>query len=87
MTLIDRARRKWTSEWKNYCDVRNSRCFQFIYSTLLVSSERDKADYCLVTAYQLCQDQEEDRIDFVKATLWEYINGVSQNCLNDDEVK
>ncbi|KAI0686281.1 hypothetical protein BC835DRAFT_1513491 [Cytidiella melzeri] len=32
-----------------------------------------------------CQDMEEERMDFIKDTLWTYANAVSTVCVNDDE--
>ena len=35
---------------------------------------------------KLCQDLEEERIDFVRNALWSYVNTVSLICVKDDEV-
>lgn len=34
-----------------------------------------------------CQDLEEERIDFMKDTMWAYANAVSTVCVSDDEVR
>jgi len=33
-----------------------------------------------------CQDQEEERLEFMKDTMWAYANAVSTVCVSDDEV-
>ncbi|KAH8918701.1 hypothetical protein BT69DRAFT_1316018 [Atractiella rhizophila] len=33
----------------------------------------------------LCQDLEEERVDFVKVVLWDYANAISTVCIADDE--
>lgn len=33
-----------------------------------------------------CQDQEEERMEFIKDTMWAYANAVSTVCVSDDEV-
>lgn len=33
-----------------------------------------------------CQDQEEERMEFMKDTMWAYANAVSTVCVSDDEV-
>lgn len=35
----------------------------------------------------MAQDLEEDRIDFVRTSFWDYANGVSTICVVDDEVR
>ncbi|KAI0090810.1 hypothetical protein BDY19DRAFT_992220 [Irpex rosettiformis] len=42
--------------------------------------EQDWKTFC-----DSCQDMEEERMDFVKDTLWTYANAVSTVCVNDDE--
>lgn len=34
----------------------------------------------------LCQDEEEERIEFLKSNMWSYANEVSTVCVADDEV-
>lgn len=34
-----------------------------------------------------CQDQEEERMEFMKDTMWAYANAVSTVCVSDDEVR
>ncbi|KAG6836444.1 hypothetical protein H0H93_007980 [Arthromyces matolae] len=41
--------------------------------------EADWKDFC-----DICQDLEEDRLEFMKDTLWSYANEVSTLCVNDD---
>ncbi|KAH0588459.1 hypothetical protein H2248_004299 [Termitomyces sp. 'cryptogamus'] len=41
--------------------------------------EADWKDFC-----DTCQDLEEDRLEFMKDTLWSYANEVSTLCVNDD---
>ncbi|KAG6897999.1 hypothetical protein C0992_007488 [Termitomyces sp. T32_za158] len=41
--------------------------------------EEDWKDFC-----DSCQDLEEDRLEFMKDTLWTYANEVSTLCVNDD---
>lgn len=36
---------------------------------------------------QLCQDLEEERIDFTRNALWSYVNALSLLCVKDDEVR
>lgn len=36
--------------------------------------------------HKQCQDLEEERLDFVKASVWDYANAVSAVCVADDEV-
>lgn len=43
--------------------------------------EADWKDFC-----DACQDLEEERLDFMKDTLWAYANAVSTICVNDDLV-
>lgn len=38
-------------------------------------------------AVQLCQDQEEERLDFIKARLWDWTNAVSTVAMAEDEVR
>ncbi|RDB25066.1 Septation protein imp2 [Hypsizygus marmoreus] len=42
--------------------------------------EADWKDFC-----DACQDLEEDRMEFMKDTLWNYANEVSILCVNDDQ--
>ncbi len=44
--------------------------------------EQDWKTFC-----DSCQDLEEERMDFIKDTLWTYANAVSTACVNDDEVR
>lgn len=39
------------------------------------------------TFCDVCQDIEEQRIEFVKDNMWSYANGVSTVCVADDEVR
>ena len=48
---------------------------------LLVQWEKDWKDYC-----DSCQDLEEDRMDFMKDIIWNYVNCVSTICVDDDQV-
>ncbi|KAG6856756.1 hypothetical protein H0H87_001100 [Tephrocybe sp. NHM501043] len=41
--------------------------------------EADWKDFC-----DACQDLEEDRLEFMKDTLWAYANDISTVCVNDD---
>lgn len=36
---------------------------------------------------QLCQDQEEERLDFVKAKMWDWANALSAVAMTEDEVR
>ncbi|KAH8830793.1 SH3 domain-containing protein [Flagelloscypha sp. PMI_526] len=47
---------------------------------ILPTWEEDWKDYC-----DSCQDLEEDRMDFMKDTLWSYANGISTVCVADDQ--
>lgn len=49
---------------------------------LLPTWEADWKEYC-----DSSQDLEEDRVDFMKDTLWSYANGISTVCVADDQVK
>lgn len=44
--------------------------------------ETDWKDFC-----DTCQDLEEDRLEFMKDTLWAYANEVSTLCVSDDQVR
>ncbi|TFK44977.1 hypothetical protein BDQ12DRAFT_695292 [Crucibulum laeve] len=46
---------------------------------LLPEWEADWKEFC-----DTCQDLEEERIDFMKDTMWAYANGVSTICVEDD---
>jgi hypothetical protein len=39
-----------------------------------------------LTPVQLCQDLEEERMDFLRISLWDYTNALSAICVADDEV-
>lgn len=43
--------------------------------------EQDWKAFC-----DVCQDMEEDRMDFMKDNMWAYANAVSTVCVADDEV-
>lgn len=40
----------------------------------------------LTDHFQLTQDLEEERVEFVRNALWSYVNAVSLICVKDDEV-
>lgn len=44
--------------------------------------ETDWKEFC-----DLCQDLEEERMDFMKDVLWNYANAVSALCVSDDQVR
>ena len=49
---------------------------------LLVPWEKEWKDYC-----DSCQDLEEERMDFMKDIVWNYVNLVSTICVHDDQVR
>lgn len=49
--------------------------------TTVAEWEQDWKAFC-----DSCQDQEEERMEFMKDTMWAYANAVSTVCVSDDEV-
>ena len=49
--------------------------------TTVTEWEQDWKAFC-----DSCQDQEEERMEFMKDTMWAYANAVSTVCVSDDEV-
>ena len=49
--------------------------------TTVAEWEQDWKVFC-----DSCQDQEEERLEFMKDTMWAYANAVSTVCVSDDEV-
>ena len=73
---------KWIIEWRAACDVSEAN-----YRTpadFLITSRvfTDRA----VFIFQKFQLLEEQRIDYVGTTLWNYANIISSTCVADDEV-
>lgn len=61
---------RWNKEWKAACDV-----------CLRLGNGRAIADMS-----QKFQDLEEERLDFMKSSLWTYANIASTVCVSDDAV-
>lgn len=55
--------------------------FTKVLSDLMPEWEEDWKAFC-----DSCQDLEEERLEFMKDTLWAYANGVSTLCVADDQV-
>jgi len=65
--------------WKTFCDVRIS----------LLSNLRRKVTDTRVSMgrVQLVQDQEEERLEFVKGRMWDWANAQSTIAMAEDEVR
>ena len=61
---------RWNREWKAACDER----------FLLISIANQ------LTIWKKFQDLEEERIDFMKSSLWTFANVASTVCVSDDAV-
>lgn len=68
-----RVRSNWNMAWKSFCDVRTH--FPLLLGQTL--------SFC---RSQLVQDQEEERLEFLKSRMWDYANGLSTLAMAEDEV-
>lgn len=65
--------------WKTFCDVRFS---------LLLNQHRKITDTGVsLERVQLVQDQEEERLEFVKGRMWDWANAQSTIAMAEDEVR
>lgn len=65
---------RWNKQWREACDVRLQQLFYFL---------KNFTNICFV---QVCQDLDEDRIDKLKSSMWQYVNVAATVCVNDDQV-
>lgn len=61
---------RWNREWKAGCDVR--------FLQISIANQ--------LTIWKKFQDLEEERIDFMKSSLWTFANVASTVCVSDDSV-
>lgn len=61
---------RWNRDWKAACDVR-------IFVIYIANQ---------LTIQKKFQDLEEERIDFMKSSLWTFANVASTVCVSDDAV-
>ncbi|TIA70627.1 hypothetical protein E3P92_02586 [Wallemia ichthyophaga] len=61
----------------------NERDYQNFVKALSDTRKRWEADWRMFC--DLCQDEEEERIEFLKSNMWSYANEVSTVCVADDE--
>ncbi|KAG6918889.1 hypothetical protein DXG01_010953 [Tephrocybe rancida] len=71
-----KLRRAQQTVQANEMDFAN---FTQVLLDMMPGWEADWKDFC-----DACQDLEEDRLEFMKDTLWAYANEVSTLCVNDD---
>ncbi|KAG6865464.1 hypothetical protein C0991_002291 [Blastosporella zonata] len=72
-----KLRRAQQTVQANEMDFAN---FSQVLLDMMPGWEGDWKEFC-----DACQDLEEDRLDFMKDTLWSYANEVSTLCVNDDQ--
>lgn len=63
----------------------NERDYVNFVRALSDTRKRWEADWRLFC--DQCQDEEEERIEFLKSNMWAYANEVSTVCVADDEVR
>ena len=63
---------RWNRDWKAACDVRTTRS--------------SKGFMQITNCSQKFQDLEEERLDFMKSSLWTFANVASTVCVSDDAV-
>ena len=69
--VLEETTGKWNRDWKAACDVSNP---------IACPCRR------LTTVWQKFQDLEEERIDYMKSSLWTFANIASTVCVSDDAV-
>lgn len=70
--VLEETTGRWNRDWKAACDVR-------------VSFWRQAGE--LLIKAQKFQDLEEERLDFMKSSLWTFANIASTVCVSDDAVR
>lgn len=70
--LLEETTGRWNREWKVACDV---------------GLRNLKSNTPPLTTKQKFQDLEEERIDFMKSSLWSFANIASTVCVSDDAVR
>ena len=73
---------EWNMAWKAFCDVRPR---PFALSP--VHAVPVELTFSPLSFLQLVQDQEEERLEFVKSRMWDYANGLSAVAMQEDEVR
>ena len=69
--VVEETTGRWNREWKAACDVRH--CPKLYQGNKLTTNQK-------------FQDLEEERIDFMKNSLWSFANIASTVCVSDDAV-
>ena len=65
---------RWNKQWREACDVRLQQLLHFLVNFTNIRFE------------QVCQDLDEDRIDKLKSSMWQYVNVAATVCVSDDQV-
>lgn len=75
-TKLERAQQTVTANERDFAN------FTKILQATTAEWEQDWKVFC-----DSCQDQEEERLEFMKDTMWAYANAVSTVCVSDDEAR